>query len=481
MGADDHSASPRDDSGDLALERVARDLDALYNRGEPPARLLLAQDWTRATSTGNHMSVIPTSAVSQSVGGSAMSPRKRPNWTRRVQVFTATAAALVIVGLLAVLLTHITPGKSPAGTTATTTGDAAFLQLFAQKGGVSVTLHYFCSPTASQCNPEALLPQLEAALNKRLAGATGVTAVWIQPQGDRTLTIKVIGVKDDGGIATLIGSPGQLNIVDTGSTQLNVGQQVTVCADMVQNCPAGAYHVVFRGQQIDPNSVSAGLDQQTNQPVVSFAFNSATRAAFATFTRTHIGQNLTITLDNTVIESATIQSEIDGQAQITGLASAADAQRLAVDVKNGPLPLSVFVQTHLAEGPIVCSGSTVARPSATGGAGITPHIAHPAAGQPAYTADDVRAYVLAHPDWPATARASIVQIYQISALQAAALTDGECTGLPDGNPVFVVTLTGNFPPVDAPGSNGPAKPVSTADEVFDGLSGNLIETGNLPK
>lgn len=407
-----------------------------------------------------------------------MSPRKRPIWTRRVQVFTATAAALVIVGLLALLLTHVAPGKSPVGAT-TATGDAAFLQQFAQKGGVSVTLNYSCLPDAAQCNTEALLPQLESALNKRLSGLPGVTASWLQSEGAGTLTIKVIGVKDDNGVATLLSAIGQVNIIDTGSTQLNVGQAVRVCADTVANCPAGSYHVIFRGQQLDPNSVAAALDPQTNQPIVSFAFNTATRSAFATYTRTHIGQNLTITLDNKVIESATIQSEIDGQAQITGLASAADAQALVVDLKDGALPLNVTVQTHLAEGPITCRPGTTAT-GTLGVPAITPHSAHPAAGQPAYTAADARSWVLAHPMWPPSAHASIVQIYQLSALQAAALTDGECTGLPDGNPVFVVTLTGDFTSPSIPGVTQ-ITVVHSATEVFDGLSGNLIETGNLPK
>lgn len=411
-----------------------------------------------------------------------MSRRERPNWSRRIQVFAATAAALVIVGLLAVLLTHVSPGKSPVGAKTTTApaGDAAFLQQFAQKGGVSVTLNYSCLPDDSKCNPEALLPQLESALNLRLVAATHATETWLQSEGPGTISVKAIGVKDDSGIAALLSSVDQFNIVDTGSAQLNVGQTVKVCPDSMQNCPDGAYHVAFRGQQIDPNSVAAGLDQQANQPVVTFAFNGATRADFATYTRTHIGQSLTITLDNKVIESATIQSEIDDQAQITGLASTADAQRLATDLKDGALPLAVTVQSHLAEGPIACapgytSSGTLGIPS------ITPHIAHPAAGQPAYTAADVRTYVLAHPQWPASAHASILQIYQLSALQAAALTDGECTSLPDANPVFVVTLTGDFPPIDAPCCAPLGPDVHFASEVFDGLTGNLIETGNLPK
>ncbi|HKV83128.1 MAG TPA: hypothetical protein VJN88_01135, partial [Ktedonobacterales bacterium] len=171
MGATDHDAGPRDESLDPALERVTRDLDALYTRSEPPTRLLLARDWSRATSTGNRKVGAPMRHASQSVGEPAMSRRERPIWSRRIQVFAATAAALVIVGLLAVLLTHVSPGKSPVGakTTATPTGDAALLQQFAQQGGAAVVLNYRCLADAKNCNAEAILPQLESTLRKRLA------------------------------------------------------------------------------------------------------------------------------------------------------------------------------------------------------------------------------------------------------------------------------------------------------------------------
>jgi preprotein translocase subunit SecD len=50
---------------------------------------------------------------------------------------------------------------------------------------------------------------------------------------------------------------------------------------------------------------------------------------------------LTIALDGQVIESATIQSEIDGQGQITGLGSLDAAHTLAAQLKSGPLPLQL--------------------------------------------------------------------------------------------------------------------------------------------
>lgn len=476
---------------DPTLRRVVSDLDTLYNeRRQPPARLLLPQEWATATmrqaadqcerDPARPAAELPN-ASRRSMRGAPMFTRERSIRPRRIQVFAATAAALLIVGLLSFLLMRGTSGtRQPVGSS---NADGDLLQKYAQQGGVNVVLNYSCPPDAGQCNAEALLPQLEAALNKRLAATSGVTATFFQPRQPGTLDVKVLGVKDDQRIVALLGFIGQMNIIDTGSQQVPVGQTVAVCPSSVQNCPAGSYHVVFRGQQLDPHSVSAQLDPQTKQPIVSFTFAGAARTAFATYTRNHIGEYLTITVDNAVIESAVIQSEIDGQAQIFGLSTLSDAQNLVAELKDGPLPLDTVVEGYQAERPVACVPTSTST-SPIGVPAITPHIAHPASGQPTYTVSDVRAYVEAH--LPGT-HASILQIYQLTALQAAVLEDGECTGLSDNAPVFVVTLTGDFSPVQGPPVSATAgvKPASQAlnyaAEVFDGTTGNLIDTMNLPK
>ena len=52
---------------------------------------------------------------------------------------------------------------------------------------------------------------------------------------------------------------------------------------------------------------------------------------------------MTVTLDDKVINSAQIQSEIDGPGQITGIGTITDAQNLAALLKYGALPLPLTV------------------------------------------------------------------------------------------------------------------------------------------
>jgi preprotein translocase subunit SecD len=98
-------------------------------------------------------------------------------------------------------------------------------------------------------------------------------------------------------------------VIDTGSNQLQQGTDVTgqTC---ITTCQTGQYKIVFRGQDLDTNSVAAGNDSTTGQPIVTFAWSNRdnARTNFANYTNSHIGQYLTIILDNQVIESATIQA-----------------------------------------------------------------------------------------------------------------------------------------------------------------------------
>jgi len=156
------------------------------------------------------------------------------------------------------------------------------------------------------------------------------------------LVVELPGVKDDAQAVQLLTYRGALAILDTGTTQLPAGTDTTgkTCATA---CQPGQYPIVFTGQQMYANAVQAQQDPQTGRPVVFFAFAGADKQRFADYTRSHVGQYLTITADDVVIESATIQSAIDGVGEISGTMSLDDAKRLAAYLKSGPLPVRLVL------------------------------------------------------------------------------------------------------------------------------------------
>lgn len=207
------------------------------------------------------------------------------------------------------------------------------------KGGIQIVLEASCPSDQPKCDIASLLPDALNAVQKRVAGGLSVNDAVVRQQGSNRILVQLPGLQDTQQANELLGKTGKMEIINTNGTALAVGTVVT----------PGEYKTVFTGAQLNPSSIQATLDQ-SNQPIVTFEFQGPARSAFATYTRDNVGSYLTITLDGKVIESATIQSEIDGQGQITGIGSITAAQDLATQLKYGalPLPLAVVSEQQLA-------------------------------------------------------------------------------------------------------------------------------------
>jgi preprotein translocase subunit SecD len=218
------------------------------------------------------------------------------------------------------------------------------------QGGIQFLLQASCPTSHPNCNNQYIQNNLDAVvnnLNQRISQGLGVTEAVIRTEGGNRISVELPGLQDDQQAKALLGQTGQMNIVDTQGTQLSIGQQVTPCTT---TCASGQYKVVFTGSQLDPTSIQAQLSPNNNAPIVTFTFAGGAKALFATYTRNNVGKYLTITLDNKVIESATINSEIDGNGEITGFPDVATAQNLASLLRYGalPLPLTYVSENHLA-------------------------------------------------------------------------------------------------------------------------------------
>jgi preprotein translocase subunit SecD len=214
------------------------------------------------------------------------------------------------------------------------------------QGGVQMILQASCPQSKPNCDYSQYMNSVVDNINRRIAGGLAVNDAVVRlagtGSGANQVLIELPGLTDVSRAEALLGKTGQMNIIDTGSTQLPVQSPAVGCTT---NCQSGQYKIVFTGDQLDVNSVSAALDQN-NQPIVQFAFSGNAKSAFGTYTGSHIGQYLTITLDNQVIESAVIQSEIDGPGQISGLPDIATAQNLASYLRYGALPLPLTIQSE---------------------------------------------------------------------------------------------------------------------------------------
>ncbi|HEX9070168.1 MAG TPA: hypothetical protein VF807_15470 [Ktedonobacterales bacterium] len=212
-------------------------------------------------------------------------------------------------------------------------------------GGSRLTLQASCLPDKPGCVIGNWLDTTKQVLTRRL-GSLAITDSVVRVEGADHIVVELPGVTNDAQVVSTLTEHGGVAILDTGTTLVAVGTDVTgkTCA---ATCAARQFHIVFTGDQIDPSSINAALDPQTNQPAVAFAFAGAAKDDFAKYTASHLGQYLTIAANDNVVESATINSQIDGLGQVSGgNMTVSEAQHLAVLMKSPALPLHLTVLTN---------------------------------------------------------------------------------------------------------------------------------------
>jgi preprotein translocase subunit SecD len=117
------------------------------------------------------------------------------------------------------------------------------------------------------------------------------------------------------------------------------------------------YNTVITGNDLSSVRVTTG---QLNQPEVAFTLKSSAANTFAQFTTAHNQTSLgmpyymCIVLDKVVVSCPSIQNSIpDGQGVITlgNNATLADANRLAIQLRSGSLPIQLRVVQTSSVGP----------------------------------------------------------------------------------------------------------------------------------
>jgi preprotein translocase subunit SecD len=151
-------------------------------------------------------------------------------------------------------------------------------------------------------------------MRNRLTSA-GYTEATITRQGSDRIRIEIPDVEDPNEILEIVGTPAHLEFID----------------------PNG--EVILEGKEIV--DAQAAMDADGNY-YVYFELNEVGKEAFAASTAAHVGELLTITLDDTVISQATVNEPIPGgSGQISGSFTAEEVINLANLIMSGALPLDI--------------------------------------------------------------------------------------------------------------------------------------------
>lgn len=193
-------------------------------------------------------------------------------------------------------------------------------------------------------------------LIERLSEA-GVNDIAIEAVDEGTLEVRLSG-KPELDILLLLTQVGLLELVDfsglveipvEGDCILTTGQlaygERPLCAgeDDFKSLGGEPYQAIIDSTALE--DVVAQVDSNSiDEWRVSFTLTEEASELFAEFTTAHIDDPLAIVLDGEVISVPTILARIEGEGQIVGNFTEAEAENLATVLKSGALPVQFEVE-----------------------------------------------------------------------------------------------------------------------------------------
>jgi len=179
------------------------------------------------------------------------------------------------------------------------------------------------SPTADE------MDTIRTIVESRLS-ATGIAEmrVSVEPPDRLVVESSPASVLDE--IRSLAGTTGRVDFVPLGQTATQGGQQL----DLTE------FPSLFPGTEVAGATIGS---DQTGQRTVDLTLRSQGKALLARYTADHVGDNLAIVLDGTVVSAFVIMEPVlDGQLQISlagnGGSQLAEAQNLVSVLEFGQLP-----------------------------------------------------------------------------------------------------------------------------------------------
>ncbi|TPK97948.1 MULTISPECIES: protein translocase subunit SecDF [unclassified Mesorhizobium] len=194
---------------------------------------------------------------------------------------------------------------------------------------------------------------------ERRVNALGTTEPIVQRQGDDRILVQVPGLQNPQRLKDIIGQTAKLTfqMVDTSVPVQDAMKNRPPAGDSVlysQDDPPVPYlvenRVIVSGE--DLSNASPTYNSQTNEPVVSFTFNSRGATRFGQATQQNVGKPFAIVLDNQVISAPVIREPIlGGSGQISGNFTTESANDLAVLLRAGALPAKLTIIEERTVGP----------------------------------------------------------------------------------------------------------------------------------
>src|ERR1700712_4087191 len=194
---------------------------------------------------------------------------------------------------------------------------------------------------------------------ERRVNELGTVEPLIQRQGSDRILVQIPGLQDPQRVIELVGETAQMDLRMgdfTVSPAHAVAGRVPPDSEVLPSAEAGRGPSVIKKQVLvsggDLTDAQPGFDQRSNEPIVSFRFNSSGSRKFAQGTTENVGQPFAIVLDNEVISAPVTREPITGgSGQISGSFTVQQANDLSILLRAGALPAPLTIIEERTVGP----------------------------------------------------------------------------------------------------------------------------------
>ena len=196
------------------------------------------------------------------------------------------------------------------------------------QGGTHIVLEAIDTPEA-KVDDDAVQRVLK--IIDRRVNELGLTEPIVQRQGDRRIIVELPGIKDPEKAIEILGKTAMLEFQDESGTTVLTGK--------------------------DLKDARAQIDQGKRN-LVAIEFTNEGGKAFADLTAKNVGKRIAILLDKQMLTNPTVEEPITGgKAVITGSRTLEEAERVAILLRSGSLPVKVDMVETRTVGPTLGADS----------------------------------------------------------------------------------------------------------------------------
>ena len=183
---------------------------------------------------------------------------------------------------------------------------------------------------------------------RRRIDDVGTKEPTILQRGDKRILVELPGLKDPARIKNLLGKTAQLNfrLVSDKKNEFGVEKLISdIGEELMVN-----KRIVMSGENLI--DAQPRLDNQINEPIVSFTLDRVGAQKFGKTTSENVGKRLAIILDGKIISAPSIREPITGgSGTISGNFSFQEATDLALLLRSGALPTPINIVEERTVGP----------------------------------------------------------------------------------------------------------------------------------